>query len=173
MSETMTSEELQALNQAFHLLARNLFIYSMEGGVFTVVTDKDREIGALREEGLERTQDLLDKVADLITGEGEGPSCGNFREEYTYWAFLSETAMLPHYLAEVADHRRRFIALRNRVTSREEGEAKAEVVAVFDAIIAQRTSLLERLNAAAEGVCAPVAVEDAAAILDGKIKVNS
>jgi hypothetical protein len=160
MSETITVDELGALNLGFHLLARNLFTYSAEIGVFMAITDKDKKILAIRMEALEEINELIDFFSDTIVRSGTLPKVGSYEEDYTVWSYKSETAMLPEYLRESNAHRNKFIRLLNTLTANNDNPPAQEVVKLFKQAIATRGETLIKMNALVNDVCDPVDIAE-------------
>ena len=168
MAESKPDAELAILHRAFHVLARNLFTYAAEGGVFLSFNDKDRAIAKIRDEATELSLELSDRIADLLVEKGHNPRASTFAEEYTYWSYKTESGMLHHYLEELAAHRRSLIALANRVDAPE-----SPLGAVLEEGIHSREKFFTALAAHAEGVCAVPELEARESILDGRVKISA
>jgi hypothetical protein len=172
MSGSLTVDELDALNLAFHLLARNLFTYSAEIGVFMAITPKDKEILAVRREALEESNDLVDLFSDKIVETGSMPRVGSYEEVYTSWSFRSESSMLPEFLREANAHRNKLISLLNTLTENTDNPPADDVVRLFKQAIASRAESLSRFNALADGVCETATIQEFDTTLGTEIEVD-
>ncbi|MDF1662854.1 MAG: hypothetical protein P1V97_13840 [Planctomycetota bacterium] len=160
MNGSLTVDELDALNLAFHLLARNLFTYSAEIGVFMAITETDKKILAVRAEALEEGNDLIDGLSSIIVATGSFPKVGPYKEEYTLWSFNSESYMLPEYLRETNEHRNKLIGVFETLKEDSENSPSDEISRMFKLAIASRGETLEKLNALAAGICDPVVIAE-------------
>lgn len=160
MNGSLTVDELDALNLAFHLLARNLFTYSAEIGVFMAISETDKKILEVRAEALEEGNDLIDGLSSIIVSTGSYPKVGAYKEEYTLWSFNSESYMLPEYLRETNEHRNKLIAVFETLKEDSEHAPSDEITRIFKMAIASRGETLEKLNALASGDCEPVAIAE-------------
>lgn len=160
MTGSLTVDELDALNLAFHLLARNLFTYSAEIGVFMAITETDKKILEVRMEALEEGNDLVDGLSSIIVATGSQPRVGSYKEEYTLRSFNSESYMLPEYLSETNDARNKLIAVFETLKGNTENPPSEEISRIFKMAIASRGETLEKLNALAAGICDPVVIAE-------------
>ena len=160
MTGSLTVDELDALNLAFHLMARNLFQYSAEIGVFMAISETDKKILGVRMEALEESNDLVDNLSSLIVETGTYPRVGPYKEEYTVWSYNSESFMLPEYLRESNEHRNKLIGLLETLKEDTENPPSDAIVTLFKQAISSRGNTLTKLNALSEGICDPAAITD-------------
>lgn len=171
MADTIKNEEMAIVNDALHLLSRNLWVYAAELGVFMVIDDRDRAIRDAREEQMELLFCIIDRFAEISRLNKTEPRIGGFDDRYPYYTYRTERGILPLVLKELTSIRGGLTRLRNQCKSTETPNGD-EVLETIDDALEWSARAIEAMNALAEGICEPAEIADPEASLEGLIKVK-